>query len=159
MFFGHHETYLEADDNQVSDMRYGNIVQKNTVNTPFYRYIGKPCKPNNRRKIFRYLLQYWEKFCKRYSIPYVLLSGSLLGQYRNKDVIPWDKDMDVVVNISYYRRLKLLSNKRNFKQGTDNKFRLVVQPDFESRVEDDRRRWTCEGEVRIIQVYVVFLKL
>lgn len=39
------------------------------------------------------------------SVPYVLYAGSAIGQYRCKDVLPWDKDCDVLIKKSDISKL------------------------------------------------------
>lgn len=51
----------------------------------------------------RVLLDITKRFafmCEKVGVPYFLYSGSLLGSFRHHDVIPWDDDVDVLVNIS-----------------------------------------------------------
>ena len=75
--------------------------------------------------------------------------GSLLSQHRNKDVIPWDEDVDVLVDATYYKVLKTFSQERNFEQGGDDEFHLVVHLQFDTKAEDDRQRWNCQGKVNL----------
>lgn len=114
-----------------------------------YRHTVKPCPLNKDRETFAALLTYWDSLSKRHNISYVIGLGSLLGQYRNQDIIPWDDDVDVLVNIEYFKTLKSLSEERNFKQGWDDKFHVVVQPDFDLREERSRRRWSCTGKISL----------
>ena len=61
--------------------------------------------------------------------------------------------MDLLVDIRYYQILKTLSVKREFGK-TDNKIRLVLQPDFMKKVDvDKRRRYSCEGKVSVFYLY------
>ena len=47
----------------------------------------------------------FDKVCRKYSIPYYLGFGSLLGFFRDGDNLPWDYDIDVVVPITEKNRL------------------------------------------------------
>lgn len=105
------------------------------------------CLPNKKRKSFAGLLAHWHTLATFYKIPYVICCGSLLGQYRDGDIIPWDEDVDVLVDIEKFKALKAFGGKRNFEQGNDNKFRFVVQQEFEHRKEEDRTRLSCTGKV------------
>ncbi|WP_395241932.1 LicD family protein, partial [Salmonella sp. s51933] len=85
-------------EEEVNSVSHSEQLVNTITTTPFYRYVGKPCLGNKKRQAFRYLLKYWERFARRHAIQYVISFGSLLGQYRNKDAIPWDGDVDVMVN-------------------------------------------------------------
>lgn len=51
------------------------------------------------------LLNELSQVCKKYSIPYWLSSGSLLGAVRHEGIIPWDDDIDVMMFRKDYNRL------------------------------------------------------
>ncbi|XP_028394060.1 uncharacterized protein LOC114518291 isoform X3 [Dendronephthya gigantea] len=104
-------------------------------------------KINPKREIFQELLKEWVTIAKRNNISYVLSSGSLLGQYRNGDVIPWDIDVDVLLRESLLYKLKEIATPRNFVQGADQAFHFVVQPEYGIKVQSRMRRWNCNGQV------------
>jgi hypothetical protein len=105
------------------------------------------CPPNKDRESFAALLAHWHTLATFYKIPYVIGCGSLLGQYRDGDIITWDEDVDVLVDIKKFKALEVFAGRRNFEQTYDEKFHFVVQKDFERREEDDRTRLSCTGQV------------
>ncbi|CAH3015190.1 unnamed protein product [Porites evermanni] len=112
-----------------------------------YGELGCPKNPN--RKDFYEILRHWIQISKQNNIEYVLACGSLLGAMRDGDVIPYDSDVDVLVEHGYFSILERLSVKRDFNP-SDGKIRLVVQPEFALNISmDDRRRFNCEGKETI----------
>lgn len=102
-------------------------------------------KINPKRAIFQELLREWVKIAVRNNISYVLSSGSLLGQYRNGDVIPWDIDVDVILQDTLFSKLEKITTPRTFTQGADSAFHFVVQPEYTG--PSQMRRWNCNGQV------------
>ena len=109
--------------------------------------VSHECPPNKYRKSFKALLVHWHVLATFYKIPYIIGCGSLLGQYRDGDIIPWDEDVDVLVDIKMFEALEGFAGVRNFEQGKDEKFHFVVQKDFARSKEEDRRRLSCTGKV------------
>lgn len=57
------------------------------------------------------LLTYFQNFCQREGVDYFLIFGTLLGQVRNSGLIPWDDDIDLMVdNDSFINIYKKLNN-------------------------------------------------
>ena len=57
----------------------------------------KPCKGELREyqlKILDFAKNWFEDF-EKIDVKYFLISGNLLGAYRNKGFIPWDDDIDI----------------------------------------------------------------
>ena len=116
-------------------------------------YGDKTCEEtkngNPSKKIFVQLLQQWKQISKKYNIPYFIVYGSLIGAIRNADFIPWDHDMDLLVDESYYEIISKVDNNRNFTpRAKDPNFHLVVQNYFRSDYSNvHKTRQNCLGQV------------
>lgn len=128
-------------------LHFLSIVQESALRKPRHSHTKSCLLVNKHKETFAGLLRYWNSLSKRHRIFYVIGLGSLLGQYRNHDIIPWDNDVDVLVDVNDFKTLKLLAEERSFRQGWDDEFHMVIQPDFELREERHRRRWSCTGKV------------
>ena len=109
---------------------------------------GEPgCFDNPWRKNLTELFVVWANITNQHNIDYVLGCGSLLGAMRNADVIPYDSDIDVLVDINWFSTLRQLSVQRNF-DASDGKIRLLIQPQFHLDIlPDSRKRFDCRGQV------------
>lgn len=65
------------------------------------------------------ILQYFDKYCKKYGLTYYLAGGTLLGAVRHKGFIPWDDDIDVCMPRPDYERLLII-----FKDNANEKYSL-----------------------------------
>ena len=57
------------------------------------------------QQVLAELLHEFDRVCKKYDIKYALFAGSALGAVRHRGFIPWDDDLDVVVERSDYEKL------------------------------------------------------
>ena len=71
-----------------------------------YGELGYPKNP--KRKDFYEILQHSIQISKQNNIEYILAYGSLLGAMRDGDVIPYDSDIDVLVDHNYLLLTNLL---------------------------------------------------
>ena len=121
-------------------------VPENVENQSIY---GEPgCPDNPDRTVLTIIFQKWIETAKRVNVTYFLSCGTLLGSYRNYDVIPYDTDIDILIDRRDFEKIKSISGRRNFRE-KDNKFHLVVQEDFYLPYSQ-RRRFTCKGKVSMI---------
>ena len=110
----------------------------------------KAAKNGNRKKqMFVRLLEHWKLLSKIYDMPYFIAYGSLIGALRNSDFIPWDNDMDILVDEVNYETISKIDSKRNFTPSvTDPNFHLVVQNSFISGFSNTyKETLNCLGQV------------
>lgn len=56
------------------------------------------------KRLLLYLFQQLNAICEKYDIPYYGYAGTILGAVRHKGLIPWDDDIDVVIERKNYDR-------------------------------------------------------
>ena len=84
-----------------------------------------------------------DSFCREHNIKYQIIYGTLIGAVREKDFIPWDDDVDVIMDRDNYDKLCSLSEEcpegyRLVKPGEDNVF-FDFTPRFVcTKIEIDR---------------------
>lgn len=58
------------------------------------------------QKALMKILKEFDRICQKYSIEYTLGFGSLLGAVRHQGFIPWDDDLDVIIDYENFDRLR-----------------------------------------------------
>ena len=73
-----------------------------------------------------------DRVCRKNKIPYALHAGSALGQVNYKGFIPWDDDIDVIIDVKDYKKLiaalkKDLSDAFYFQCfNTDKRYNILI---------------------------------
>ncbi len=84
------------------------------------------------QKILLVLLKEFDAFCQEEGIRYSLCSGSLLGAVRHKGFIPWDDDIDCIMDRDNFNK---------FKKAISNHEKLVLENCTKSALWIDRVRF------------------
>lgn len=77
-------------------------IEMNSTKDRIISYSGDEFETRNAHNILLRLLEKFDDHCKKYNITYSLAYGSMLGCVRNHGVIPWDDDVDVVMDRKDY---------------------------------------------------------
>ena len=67
----------------------------------------------------RHVIEIFRNFAKRmeeYSGRYFLFGGGLIGWYRNRSVVPYDHDLDILVDLNFWRSSRFESMLRKLKR-------------------------------------------
>ena len=110
---------------------------------------GFECPPNPHKKTLKYLFNYWMLLDYHYNLSSFLCGGSLIGSLRDRDLIPYDRDVDVCVTLENYQKLRVLRSGKPFRHSS-HRIYLAVQEDFANDNVWNRTRVDCKG--RIVQL-------
>ncbi len=68
------------------------------------------------------MLESFDQFCRQHDIRYSLGFGSMLGAVREHGIIPWDDDIDLIIDRGNYRRLReAIKSSEDFTLLSNNK--------------------------------------
>ncbi len=90
-----------------------------------------------------FLLEYFDEICRKNSIKYFIVFGTLLGAVRHKGYIPWDADIDVAMYRDDYEKIR----------------ELLDQPDqfiYYEHYENEKNHISPHAVLRIKGTHVAF---
>lgn len=95
------------------------------------------------------VLKFIDKICRENSLKYFLMYGSLIGAVRNKGIIPWDDDIDVMMPRPDYDKLIEYCRANSDKMESFKLFENSLVPEYPhpiARMSDMRYRIDFENE-------------
>lgn len=112
-------------------------------------YAKNNCPKSTGRPYFKKLIEEWVKIANKLRIRYFLSFGSLLGAWRDEDLIPYDLDTDAHFHIDDFTKLLPL-RQLDMSSYNHSKIYLYITTDWEIPYKK-RRRFNCKG--KLIQKY------
>ena len=105
------------------------------------------CPINRNREAWQKMLRYWITLAKKYNIRYFLTAGSLLGAWRDEEVIPYDQDMDIRIHIDDFDKFYPLRQRKFVWESYDDwDMHFYFVRDWRLPY-DLRRRYSCKGKL------------
>ena len=124
----------------------GSISPTTEKPTEPYTAYGEGCRENPYRERFKVLLNSWEGIAKRQNITeYFICFGSMLGQVRNGDCVPYDHDIDICMFRRDLHKLEPEEEKRPFKYD-DGTPHMIIQRKCHHPPSNTPRQ-QCDGKV------------
>ena len=81
----------------------------------------KPVTRDEQKQLLLNMLIYIDDACRKNNIYYSILGGTLIGAVRHKGFIPWDDDIDIILDRENYEKLiKVLKN------NNDSSYKLLI---------------------------------
>ena len=131
----------------IREKRVGTSMTKEKVKTrthKFSDYGDKTCGDNPNKKRLKELFLKWSEIASQLNISDFISTGTVLGAWRNGELIPYDTDVDGMISDRDNVKLEKIQNKRDFHE-KDEKFHLILQIDWKLSYKK-RRRFKCNGK-------------
>ena len=61
-------------------------------------------EPEQQKQLMLDMLKYVDNICRKNDIKYSLIGGSLIGVIRHHGFIPWDDDIDLIMEYDNYHK-------------------------------------------------------
>ena len=102
------------------------------------------CPVDESQKELTKLFELWFHMANLLNVSYALTHGSLLGAWRDGWMIPYDSDLDIMINHEEISKLNQMIDK-SFNQN-DNKVHLTIHHEYQKKI-DQRNRYLCTGRM------------
>ncbi|XP_066918868.1 uncharacterized protein [Clytia hemisphaerica] len=113
------------------------------VRSPLYGE-DQSCKNNDRIAGLTKLFDAWAHMAKLFNIEYFLTYGSLIGAERDRNIIPYDLDTDIMMPEDDVPKLQKMIDD-NFSV-SDNKIHLRIHPEYKTHWRK-RTKICCNGQI------------
>ncbi|ESO89620.1 hypothetical protein LOTGIDRAFT_164923 [Lottia gigantea] len=119
---GHYRNFYSFKiENAESNMNFDQISEMEV----FLNF--QPLMSNNERNILLYTFYIFQQICKKHGFEYFAIEGTLLGVYRHMGIIPWDDDMDVIMDASKWTEIRdALSGNEELSLHTDSHYQWKI---------------------------------
>ena len=135
--------YSNRNRNKIISNTISNNISSNINNsTSNINKSDNDCLNDESHGELKRLFQLWVKMAQLLNVRYALTHGTLLGSWRNSEMIPYDTDLDVMVNHEEVPKLLIMAD-TSFDE-SDNKVHLTIQRDYLKPI-DQRSRFRCNG--------------
>jgi len=134
----------DNNENNKTIIRTNWIEQHNNANYFDYGDISS-CQAGgtvNKHVHLRRLFRLWIEAASLFNVSYALTHGALLGAWRNGQVIPYDHDLDLLVNHDEIVKLDRMTMKTTFDRRDG--VHLVIHKEYDLPIEK-RSRYLCSG--------------
>lgn len=108
----------------------------------YFDYGESGCSVGSTHATLKELFKAWVELTSSLNVSYALTHGSLLGAWRDGNLVPYDADLDVIVNHAEVPKL-LKRVEKSFKV-SDNKIHLSIHREYKIPIEE-RNRYLCNG--------------
>lgn len=108
----------------------------------------------SKNHLLKTLWEFDRVWSKTYAFKYMLFGGSLLGSYRHGGMIPFDDDLDVLVDVKHKRKFPTLFKKTPLRVFKNQDFYSLALMDQRSRTVD-----TFESKLPWPYIDVFFFRL
>ena len=122
---------------------FNNLYAKRTFSNKLNSSDYYNCPEDESHKELKRLFDLWIQMANLLNVSYALTHGTLLGAWRDGEMIPYDSDLDIMMNHEEVPKLHQIIDK-SFTQN-DNKVHLTIQPEYLKPI-DKRNRYLCTGE-------------
>jgi len=116
----------------------------------YFNYGESGCPVDSNHATLKELFKLWVNITDSLNVSYSLTHGSLLGAWRDGKLVPYDADLDVLVN--HDEVPKLLQRVDKSFRDTDNKIHLTIHREYQTPIEK-RNRYLCTGD-KLIKGYM-----
>uniref|UniRef100_A0A7M5XEB1 LicD/FKTN/FKRP nucleotidyltransferase domain-containing protein n=2 Tax=Clytia hemisphaerica TaxID=252671 RepID=A0A7M5XEB1_9CNID len=136
-----HQTYYNLTDSTKLKNKHTKKVSSRKISYSGYGDTTS-CKRHKNHPKLKELFALWIRMANLFNVSYALTHGTLLGALRDENLIPYDHDMDIMIDHAEIPKFSQMID-TSFNEH-DYKFHLTIQREYQ-RSNYKRNRYSCEG--------------